>query len=290
MARGARTSPVAVALPKVSFEKIQDEVSTQPGGVHDLQARSYGYNDFSEFRRPDHYIRHIEPLESELAKQVEYDMDEQDQEWLDAVNADRKKGGDLNKVTYEAFEIIMDRLEKEWFDLTKNIPKQDFAMPSEDSTCAICDDSEGENSNAIVFCDGCNLAVHQDCYGVPYIPEGQWLCRKCTVSPENPVQCILCPNEGGAFKQTVHGEWVHLLCAIWVPETRVANEVFMEPITGIEKVSKQRWKLKCSICDYRGGACIQCAKTSCFTAFHATCARREKFLLPMKTTDRKSVV
>jgi len=124
------------------------------------------------------------------------------------VNADRKKE-QLDRVTCEAFEIIMDRLEKEWFDLvslffilslihftslffcpirqTKNIPKLDFSMPSEDSTCAICDDSEGENSNAIVFCDGCNLAVHQDCYGVPYIPEGQWLCRKCTVLPENTV-------------------------------------------------------------------------------------------------------
>ena len=144
-----------------------------------------------------------------------------DEEWLNAVNEDRRKN-QLDKIDPELFEIMMDRLEKEWFDLvrlyhvflemwltlvcafqTKNLQKPDLAMPSEDSTCAICDDSEGENSNAIVFCDGCNLAVHQgnswliltdiklkaslDCYGVPYIPEGQWLCRKCTVSPENPV-------------------------------------------------------------------------------------------------------
>ncbi|CAL1713966.1 unnamed protein product [Somion occarium] len=283
MARGV-TTPAPTQLPKVSFVKVQDDFLTQPTGVHDQQARSYGYNDSSDFIRPEHYIRYIEPLESELLVQVEYDMDEQDQEWLDAVNADRKKE-QIDKVSYETFEIIMDRLEKEWFDLTKNIPKPDLALPSEDSTCAICDDSEGENTNAIVFCDGCNLAVHQDCYGVPYIPEGQWLCRKCTVSPENPVSCILCPNEGGAFKQTTDGDWVHLLCAIWVPETRVANEVFMEPITGVDRISKSRWKLKCSICDVREGACIQCNKPSCFLAFHATCARKERLLMPMKASQ-----
>ncbi|OSD04925.1 hypothetical protein PYCCODRAFT_1407209 [Trametes coccinea BRFM310] len=284
MARG--TSPAPNALPKVSFVKVTDEVTQQPPGVHDHIAKSYGYNDFNdEFVLPEeHYIRHIEPLESDLATQVEYDMDEQDQEWLDAVNQERK-AQQLDKISYETFEIIMDRLEKEWFDLSKNIPKSDMGLPSEDSTCAICDDSEGENTNAIVFCDGCNLAVHQDCYGVPYIPEGQWLCRKCTVSPENPVSCILCPNEGGAFKQTVSGEWVHLLCAIWIPETTVANEVFMEPITGIEKISKQRWKLRCSVCGIREGACIQCSKPSCFTAFHATCARKEKLLMPMKAAQ-----
>lgn len=39
-----------------------------------------------------------------------------DQAWLDALNADRKKD-QLDKITYETFEIVMDRLEKEWFDL-----------------------------------------------------------------------------------------------------------------------------------------------------------------------------
>ncbi|PPQ79825.1 LOW QUALITY PROTEIN: hypothetical protein CVT25_002979 [Psilocybe cyanescens] len=289
MARGHHPSPPAsVALPKVEFEVILDEKSKIPGGTLNKQAISFGYNPHTYFRKPEHYIRHTDPLESDLSKTVEYDMDEQDEAWLDIVNAERRKGGN-DPVSPESFEIIMDRLEKEWFDLTKNIPKPEFAMPSEDSTCAICDDSEGENSNAIVFCDGCNLAVHQDCYGVPYIPEGQWLCRKCTVSPENPVGCYLCPNEGGAFKQTTHGEWVHLLCAIWIPETRVANEVFMEPVTGVERISKQRWKLvsnfvdRCSICEVREGACIQCTKPSCFVAFHATCARKEKLLMPMKS-------
>jgi NuA3 HAT complex component NTO1 len=47
---------------------------------------------------------------------VEYDMDEQDQEWLSALNAERRRDG-IDTVSYEFFEIVMDKLEKEWFDL-----------------------------------------------------------------------------------------------------------------------------------------------------------------------------
>jgi hypothetical protein len=45
-------------------------------------------------------------------------LDFLDQEWLDSVNAERKKE-QIDMVSCETFEIIMDRLEKEWFDLVR---------------------------------------------------------------------------------------------------------------------------------------------------------------------------
>jgi NuA3 HAT complex component NTO1 len=148
---------------------------------------------------------------------VEYDMDEQDDKWLEAYNAERKTPPS-ESITREIFEITITRIEREWHALEKRIPKPNPKPPQthrprsssaaavngepqvgeeQDSKCAICDDGDCENTNAIVFCDGCDLAVHQECYGVPFIPEGQWLCRKCQLIgrgiPVSLFSCVL-PN------------------------------------------------------------------------------------------------
>ena len=97
-----------------------------------------------------------------------------------------------------------------------------------------------------------------------------------------PVSCVLCPNEGGAYKQTSANKWAHLNCAIWIPECHISNTVFMEPIEGVEAIQKSRWKLLCYICQKRHGAPIQCANRQCFVAFHVSCARKAKLYMKMR--------
>ncbi|KAK5990045.1 Mst2 complex subunit nto1 [Cladobotryum mycophilum] len=258
-------------------------------------------DDLEQF--PAVTIDELTPL-SRLGR-VEYDMDEQDDMWLEQYNAQRKQN-ELEVITREVFEITMTKIEKEWHALEKRIPKPNPKPPQThrprsssavavngephvgeepDSKCAVCDDGDCENTNAIVFCDGCNLAVHQECYGVPFIPEGQWLCRKCQLCGRGVPTCIFCPNTDGAFKQTNSSKWAHLLCAMWIPEVSLGNHTFMEPVMDVEKVPKTRWKLTCYICRQRMGACIQCGNKSCYQAFHVTCARRARLFLKMKTSQ-----
>ena len=108
-----------------------------------------------------------------------------------------------------------------------------------------------------LFCDGCDIAVHQECYGVAFIPEGQWLCRKCMIN-KTEQQNVFCPSTTGAFKQLDNSLWSHVICGLWINELYFANPIYMEPIEGMEGIPKSRWKLTCYICKQRVGACIQC--------------------------------
>ncbi|CAK7199930.1 origin recognition complex subunit 4 [Sporothrix eucalyptigena] len=61
---------------------------------------------------------------------------------------------------------------------------QEIVEEDDNDICAICSKPDSEPPNEIVFCEACNLAVHQQCYNVPVIPEGDWFCKNCVLKQQ----------------------------------------------------------------------------------------------------------
>jgi len=62
----------------------------------------------------------------------------------------------------------------------------DLDVPNDEDTetdeevCALCLKPDSKRPNLIVFCDKCDMAVHQKCYGLASVPKGDWLCKECS--------------------------------------------------------------------------------------------------------------
>ncbi|KAL7997230.1 putative Zinc finger, RanBP2-type, Zinc finger, PHD-type, uvrABC system, subunit B [Plasmopara halstedii] len=151
----------------------------------------------------------------------------------------------------------------------------------DDEYCAICLESESYDDDPIVFCDGCNVAVHQYCYGIHTLPSDKWFCAVCIEAISNDGRaassqphCLLCPHRGGAYKRTACRQWVHVQCFLWIPELSVEQKGDdLLALGDIKSLDPDRKTLDCSLChSQKGYGIIQCAHNQCLTAFHVSCA------------------
>ncbi|XP_060621267.2 E3 ubiquitin-protein ligase Jade-2 isoform X1 [Anolis sagrei] len=202
-----------------------------------------------------------------------YDLDEIDACWLELFNMELKE---MEKPEMDEFtlERVLEELETLCYENMNIAIETEEGLGieyDEDVVCDVCRSPEGEDGNEMVFCDKCNVCVHQACYGILKVPLGNWLCRTCALGVQP--KCLLCPRRGGALKPTRSGtKWVHVSCALWIPEVSIGCPEKMEPITKISHIPASRWALSCSLCKECTGTCIQCSMPSCITAFHVTCA------------------
>ncbi|MGH0186496.1 UNVERIFIED_CONTAM: hypothetical protein FKN15_021701 [Acipenser sinensis] len=208
-----------------------------------------------------------EPVESgyvnivELAESMcRYDLDDMDLFWLQELNAELEELGEGCSLLDEfTMEKAMEALEKQCHESMNHAIETEEGLGieyDEDVICDVCRSPDSEEGNDMVFCDQCNICVHQACYGILKVPHGSWLCRTCVLAIHP--QCVLCPQRGGAMKATRAGtKWAHVSCALWIPEVSIACPERMEPITKVSHIPPSRWALVCSLCKLKTGACIQ---------------------------------
>jgi hypothetical protein len=107
----------------------------------------------------------------------------------------------------------------------------------DDVVCLICNDGDYEDNDLIVYCSICQMTVHQNCYGIIDLPEGDWVCYPCRAYKENSreIDCLLCPVKGGAMKPCTIKKFqtpYNIICKIRNLETEKKNS----PLSDLEQI------------------------------------------------------
>lgn len=173
------------------------------------------------------------------------------------------------------------------------------------AVCNICNDGEVTPDNQILFCEACNVPVHQMCYGIDTVPEGDYYCIACRYFgrekmiqelakrgdgssprvplPPLPISCELCPIKKGAYIRTAMPanspnsgvpKWVHMACAKWQGLNFIEKDKpdVVEDVTELKR-GFRRLDFSCAICQGKRGAYQQCRHEGCNLWMHMTCAR-----------------
>ena len=209
----------------------------------------------------------------------------------------------LERIEYEKEESVQ-RRERQQRILAENVKMlqqrkdQDKAFQAQleqdmDAVCCICNDGEVTPDNQILFCESCNCAVHQVCYGVDRVPEGDYYCLACTrlgrdkrtgvAGAPLPICCELCPLKQGAFIETdtkpregeraPFGKFIHVVCGKWQGLGFAKGRTdLIEDVTE-PKIRFRQHNISCSLCQGERGCMNKCRFEGCQRWQHVTCAR-----------------
>ncbi|KAK1787962.1 hypothetical protein P4O66_016440 [Electrophorus voltai] len=121
-----------------------------------------------------------------------YDLDDFDVAWLELVNAEFRELAlpELDELTMEQ---VLVELESQCDENMQKAIETEEGLGieyDEDVVCDVCRSPEGEDGNEMVFCDQCNICVHQACYGILKVPIGNWLCRTCALGVQPKMSAV----------------------------------------------------------------------------------------------------
>ncbi|MCO5561749.1 hypothetical protein L7F22_015372 [Adiantum nelumboides] len=185
---------------------------------------------------------------------------------------------DLAFQVYSQEQVLKTRLQ---------IPYEPVVLKWTQERCAVCRWVEDYDYNQMLVCNRCQIAVHEECYGVRAAEiGGSFVCRRCE-DPEKSRECCLCPVQGGALKPSVIPDlWVHVFCAWFTKGVFFQNIAKMEPADGILSMDMSKFKQQCAICQQSHGACISCEE--CETTYHPTCALRAGYRMEISTVTAQN--
>ncbi|XP_060625822.2 protein Jade-3 isoform X2 [Anolis sagrei] len=185
-------SPDTIPQPslRVVAEKVKQVLYTRP--------RKYIRCSNQESSEPG-YINILELAES----MCRYDLDDMDIFWLQEVNEELAEMG-CGQLDENTMEKMVEVLERQCHENMNHAIETEEGLGieyDEDVICDVCRSPDSEDGNDMVFCDKCNICVHQVSIACPermepitkvsHIPPSRWalVCSLCKLKTGACIQC-----------------------------------------------------------------------------------------------------